>query len=77
MTDPFDRAYAALFARNRALYADKGAPLHSDAGLAMPATFPPFIRELERQADRVRVEVGGRQYWIIYSENARWQEIDA
>jgi hypothetical protein len=47
------------------------------AAIVAPANFPTFIKELERLPDRIRVEVAGRQYWLIYDDDPRWEEIAA
>lgn len=74
----FDRIYAKL---NKRLRAEAGESKHGGtlpvAAMKMPKRFSPFIRELKRLADRVRVEVDGRRYWIIYDEDPRWEEIAA
>jgi hypothetical protein len=73
----FDRVYAELFARLKAEYGEPTEPLFDESKLRMPASFHGFIRGIERLGDRVKVEVGGRLYWIIYDDNPRWEEIAA
>jgi hypothetical protein len=70
----FDRVYAKEFARRKAEYGRDGELPQVDLSVP-PEVFPRFIRVLERQADRVKAEVGGRLYWIIYGADPRWEEI--
>jgi hypothetical protein len=71
----FDRIYWRLFDRMKAEYGRQAKPMFDGQGLKMSKKLPSFIKEIERKGDRIKAEVGGRLYWIIYDEDPRWEEI--